>query len=126
MANPVQAFVNIAQIVGPVTQSGWTTFSFAMTAGFQAFIPIEFNMTGDFSFSPEVWVRRSTDGGTNFETKGNLISVLPDDLLATGRVIRKDIELDTGWYIILVMAGSHPVQTYTIALGTAHIITAYA
>ena len=126
MANPVQAFVNIGQTVGPVTQSGWATFSFAMTAGFQALIPVEFNMTGDFSFSPEVHVRRSTDGGASFETKGSIASILADDGLATGRLIRNDIVLDTGWYIILVCAGSHQVQTYTVGLGTAHIITAYA
>lgn len=126
MANPVQAFVNVGQTVGPVTQSGWATFTFAMTAGFEAHIPVEFAMTGDFSFSPEVWVRRSTDGGASFETRGSIAAVIADDLLATDRTIRRDITLDTGWYIILVQAGSHQIQTFTVGLGTAHIITAYA
>jgi len=126
MANPVQAFINVGQTVGPVTQSGWATFSFAITAAFEAFVPVEFNMTGDFSFSPEIWVRRSTDGGGTFETQGSISNIFSDDGLATGRTLRRDLRLDTGWYMILVQAGSHQVQTFTVGLGTAHIITAYA
>jgi hypothetical protein len=126
MANPVQAFVNVNQTVGPVTQSGWATFTYAITAGYNAFIPVEFAMTGDFSFSPEVYVHRSTDGGNSFETQGSLYALIADDGLATDRTIRKDIELDTGWYQIRVMGGSHETQTFTISLTTAHVITAYA
>jgi len=55
MANPIQAFVNIAQVVGPVTQSAFATFTFAITQEFKAYIPVEFLMTGNFSFAPEVF-----------------------------------------------------------------------
>ena len=126
MANAVQAFVNVGQITGSLTQSVWATFTFANTAGFEAQIPVEFAMTGDFSTSPEIHVFRSTDGGATFETQGSVYGVIRDDTLATGRTIRKDITLDNGWYQIRVMTGSSAVATYTVALTTAELITAYA
>lgn len=126
MVNPVQAFVDVGQAVGPVTQSGWATFTFAITQEFKAHVPINFAMTGDFSFAPEVWVHRSTDGGASFETTGSYYRAIPNDGSAVSRTIVEDLELETGYYKIQVMAGSHQIQTFTISLTTAHVISAYA
>jgi len=75
------------------------------------------------------FVLRSTDGGASFETHGSLprhVMTIPDDGAgAADRTITRTFSLETGHYMINIMAGSHQIQTFTVSLTTAHVITAY-
>ena len=131
MANPVLTWVNTyAAGAGPAGASGWMTFSFCMTQGFEARVPVQFLMTGRMSFSPEIHIVRSTDGGGTWETFAakTVRGVFANDTpLDTGvRTLRKDIVVDPGMYLVLLMTGSSAQTTYSAALGTAELITAYA
>ena len=129
MANPVLSWINTYAVgAGPATASSWLTFSFCMTQGFEARLPVEFLLTGNMSFSPEISILRSTDNGASWENLANrtLVGVFTNDVTNTSRTIRKVITLETGRYMILVQTGSSALTTYSAYLGTAEIVSAYA
>ena len=127
MANPVLTWVNTYTAgAGPAAASSFLTFSFAMTAGFEARVPVEFLMTNDFSFAPEIYVWRAAGGTYETTAEKTIMGVFRDDGLTTNRTLRKIITLDTGVYYIAVWTGSSSTTTYSAGLGTAEIITAYA
>lgn len=129
MANPYQAFVGTYVGGAGVAQSGFVTFSFANTAGFDAYIPIVMNCPGTTSISAgaEVTVYRSTDGGVTWETSpdGTLAAVFSRPTTAS-QTQRKDIYLSTGQFLIQVMVGGGSATTWTAQAQTAFLITAYA
>lgn len=129
MATPYQAFVGTYVGGAGVAQSGFVTFSFANTAGFDAYIPIVITSPGTTSISAgaEVTIYRSTDGGVTWETSpdGTLAGVFTRPTTAS-QVQRKDIYLNTGQFLIQVLCGGGCASTWTAQAQTAWLITAYA
>lgn len=127
MATPFQAFV--ATYVGGmgVAQSGFATFSFANTAGFECHVPIVITHPGTnlLSAGPEVTVYRTTDGGATWETVGRLDTVFPRPTTAS-QVQRQDAQLGTGQFLVSVQVGGGQASTWTVQQQTAWVITAYA
>lgn len=127
MPNPIQAFVGTYVGGGGCSASGFLTFSFANTQGFDTYVPVTITSPGTTSISAgaEVTVYRTTDGGTNWETVGSVGLVFPRPSLAS-QVQRRDLYLTTGQYLIAVMVGGGNSSTFTAQVGTAWQITAYA
>ena len=119
--NPVQTYVGAFNGAGGATQSGSITFSFAITQEFEAWIPIRVITSGNVSCGAEVYTYRSCDGGASWETEGNFVGAFP---LFVG-TMKKDIHVETGQYLIEVMVGGGIANSYSAALDTAYVITAY-
>lgn len=128
MANPVQAYVSTYVASLGAGQSGWATFSFCNTVGFDAEVPVEFALASAFSFSPTITAWRSTDGGASWESanQGTLLGVFAAPPTQTAQTLRKVVILENGQYLIGVMAGSHQNQSFSVKLGTVRLISAYA
>jgi len=127
MANPYQAFVGTYVGGAGVAQSGFVTFSFANTAGFEAYIPLTMTCPGTTTISAgaEVTIYRTADGGTTWETEGSLGAIFPRPINAN-EVRRRLLYLGIGQFLIAVQVGGGSASTWTAQVGTAYIITAYA
>lgn len=126
--NAQQAFVSTYRgaLAGGVCAN--MTFSFAITAGYDAFVPVVIKTSHQMSFSPEVWVYRSADGGASWESagEGTLSTVFPLNTAAADKTagISRCIALTTGQYLVRVITGSGTAATYTVSLETAYVISA--
>jgi len=120
--NPVQAYVDTFNGAGGAIQSGSITFSFAITQEFEAWVPIRVITSGNVSCGAEIYTYRSCSGDSGpWETEGNFVGAFP---LFVG-TMRKDIHVETGQYLIEVMVGGGIANSYSAALDTAYVITAY-
>ncbi len=126
MPTPFQAFVGTYVGGGGTSGSTFVTFSFANTAGFDAWVPIVITCPGTTSISAgaEVAVYRTTDGGTTWETVGSVGATFPKPTIAS-QVQRRDVYLPTGQYLIGVMVGGGTSSTWTAQIGTAWVLSAY-
>jgi hypothetical protein len=130
MANPIQAYINTFNGTGGQNESNVLTFSFAITAAFEAWIPIRVlypNTTG-ISAGAEVYTYRSTDGGATYETVKNFASFFPKPTAAS-QIDKRDIQLFTGQYLVAVQVGGNGAAawgTWSVEFGTAWVITAYS
>ncbi len=126
MATPYQAFVGTYVGGAGVAQSGFVTFSFANTAGFDAYIPIVMTCPGTTSISAgaEVTIYRTTDGGTTWETDGTLALAFSKPTTAS-QVQRADVYVNTGQFLVSVQVGGGCASTWTAQQATAWVITAY-
>ena len=120
--NPVQAFVDTFNGTGGALQSGSVTFSFAITQEFEAWLPIKVLTPADVSCGAEVYTYRSCDGGNTWETEGNFVGAFP---LSGSDTMIKDIHVETGQYLVQVMVGGGSAGSYSAAMNTAYVITAY-
>jgi len=120
--NPVQAFLDTFNSTGGVLQSQSITFSFGITQEFEAWIPIKVLTPAAVSAGAEVYTYRSNDGGNTFETEGNFVGAFPLDNSAT---MIKNIHVETGQYLIEVMVSGGSAGSYSAAMDTAYVITAY-
>lgn len=127
MAQPYQAFVGTYVGGAGVAQSGFWTFSFHNTAGFDAYVPIIITCPGTTSISAgaEVTLYRSTDGGVTWETEGSPAGFFTKPTVAS-QVQIDAISVGTGSFYIGVQIGGGCASTWTAQLGTAWVITAYA
>lgn len=130
MANPyvalVSTYVGWANLT---TQSASMTFSFAITAGFEAWVPITLYTTAQLSIGGTVRVYRSTDNGATWETIGGVAAAFNGATAAAAALTqRQDVNLGTGIYLVSVLAPTQGVSTapITAQLGTAFVISAYA
>jgi len=119
---PIQAFLDTFNGVGGTLQSGSVTFSFGITAEFEAWVPIRVLTPANVSAGAEVYIYRSNDGGATFETEGNFAGAFPLDNSAN---MVKNIHVETGQYLIEVMVGGGSSASYSAAQETAYVITAY-
>ena len=126
MTNAVQAFVDTFNGALGHTNSQNLTFSFAITNEFEAFIPIQIQVSANISFAPEVWYYQSGDGGTTWETQGNLALVFDNRGTGATHTQRRGFKLTTGQYLIRVITGGATASaTYTASLQTCWMITSY-
>ncbi len=127
MSNPVQVFVGTYVGGGGAAQSGVVTFSFANTGGFEVYLPIKMTMaaTNTLSAGAEVTLYRTADGGTTWETVGNLAWVFPRPTAAS-QVQIQDVFIPTGQFLVGVQVGGGQTTTWTAQTLTAWQITAYA
>lgn len=126
MSNPFQAFVGTYVGGAGAAQSGFVTFSFAITQEWEAQVPIIITCPGTTSISAgaEARVYRTTDGGTTWETDGAPGATFSKPTTA-GQVQRVDVPLTTGQYLIAVMVGGGSASTWTAQAGTAWVVTGY-
>ena len=120
--NPVQTFVDTFNGKGGCLQSESITFSFAITQGFDAWIPITVITPANVSAGAEVYTYRSADGGASWDTEGNFVGAFP---LSGSTTMIKDIHIETGQYLIEVMVSGGSSASYSAELNTAYVITAY-
>jgi hypothetical protein len=131
MANPIQAFVTSFSVKTGAQQSGNLTFSFAMTAGFEAWIPVRilYPATTGISAGAEVSIYRSTDGGNSYETVPNytLSSFFPKPTAAS-QTDRRDVQVYPGQYLVSVqVGGGSAAGTWSVEFATTvWVITAYS
>ena len=127
MATPFQAFVGTYVSGAGIAQSGFWTFSFANTAGFEGYVPIIITCPGTTSVSAgaEVTMYRSTDGGASWENQGTLAYAFPRHTSAS-QILIQDIYVSTGQFYVSVQVGGGVATTYSANAGTAWILTAYA
>jgi hypothetical protein len=128
MANAVPVFVSTFVSAGiGVAQSGFATFSFANSAGFDVYVPVFINSPGTTSISAgaEVTVYRSMDGGTNWETEGWPARVFSKPTTAS-QLQKAGVRLSQGVFLVSVMVGGGCASTWTAQFQTAWIISAFA
>lgn len=127
MANPY--FVKVGTFNGGlgVAQSGFATFSFVMTSDFECLVPISINNPGTTSISAggTVFLYRSVDNGGTWETEPFIGGGFRKPT-AANQVQRLDVPLVTGWYLVSVNVGGGVASTWTVQMGTAEVLTAYA
>lgn len=121
--NPVQSFLSTYVASGASGQSLYVTFSFAITANFEAQIPVLMVTPAGVTAGAEVYVFRTADGGATYETELSIAGVFSRSGSATQR---KDINVTTGQYLVSVLVGGGSSATWSVGLGTAWVITAYA
>jgi hypothetical protein len=128
MANPFISLVSTYVASAETTQSQYITFSFANTSGFDCWVPVMVaypNTTG-ISAGAEVYTFRSTDNGATYETVQNAATAFPLPTAAL-QVARRDINVGNGiFYVAVLTGGGNANVTYTVQLGTAYLVTAYA
>lgn len=126
MATPYQAFVGTYVGGAGVAQSGFVTFSFANTAGFDAYVPVVITSPGTTSISAgaEVTLYRTTDGGATWETDGTMSAVFSKPTTAS-QVQRRDVYFGTGQFLISIQCGGGVASTWTAQVQTAWVISAY-
>jgi hypothetical protein len=125
--NPVATLVSTyVATIGQAQQSTYVTFSFVMTAGFYAQMPIIINNpnTNTLSAGAIVTIYRSGDTIT-WESESSVAYVFARPTTAL-QIQSRVIALEPGVYIIAVMVGGGQASTWTVQLGTAWQITAYA
>ena len=122
--NPVQAFNNTYNGAGAGVQSGWVTFSFAITQEFEAFVMYEVVTPNTYSAPAEAYAYRTVDGGNEWETDGTFKGSFP---LTANATHRKTLNLETGQYLIAVMVGDTRANNVTCSVAqlTAYVVTAY-
>ena len=125
MANRVLTRVSTFVGGAGAAQSGFVTFSFANTAGFESLIPVRITNPGTTSISAgaEVTVFRTADG-TVWESAGNLAQVFARPTAASQVQIRDVQLLDAGRFIIAVNVGGGAASTWTAEVLTAEVVTA--
>ena len=121
MPNSIVAYVATVHAGSNIATSAYITFSFQLTAGFEAWVPIRCVTTANVSAGAEVYVWRSMDGGANWETLATLAEVFPR---ASSTNAQKGIRLDTGQYLIGVLTGGP--NGVTVMMETAWVVTAYS
>ena len=127
MANPVQTYVSTYVAAGSAAQSLYFTATFIMTAGFEAWVPVQITSPGTTSISAgaEVTVYRSTDNGVTWENVGSLAAVFPAPT-AANQVQQKAVQFDPGYYLISTCTGGGSAGVvWSCKYGTAWEITAY-
>ena len=126
MAQPIIAWVASILPTTSAGQSGSVTFTFQMTAGFEAYFNINAGLPGTTSVSagPEVDVYRSTDGGATYETIATVAAVFPTLPIAT--VQTRQVLLTTGYWAIRLQTGGGVATTVSFQVNTAMVITAYS
>jgi len=124
--NPFQFFVSTFIGGAGVAQSGFFTFTFHNTQGFEAYVPIVITCPGTNSISAgaEVTVYRSTDGGVTWETDGSIRRAFSRPT-AANQVQRADLRLNAGSFCVAVMVGGGCTSTWTAQDLTAWLVTAY-
>lgn len=108
-------------------QSGFVTFSFVNTAGFDAFAEVKITCPGTTSISAgaEVVLYRTIDNGTTWETDGSPAAIFSRPTAAS-QVQRRDVLIPTGQFLVAVQVGGGSASTWTAQFNTAVVITAYA
>ncbi len=128
MAIAIQAFTNTFNANLGAQQSGNVSFSFAITAGIEAWVPIKvlYPATTGISAGAEVSIYRSTDGGASYETQATytLSSFFPKPTAAS-QIDKRDIYFTTGQYLVSVQVGGGTAAgTWSVEFGTAWVVTA--
>ncbi len=127
MANPV--LVPVTTFVGGmgVAQSSFATFSFTLTNNFEALIPIQINCPGTTSISAgaTVYLYRSTDNGTTYETEP-LVALGFKKPTTASQIQSSGFTVGPGWYLVTVNVGGGSASTWTAQQLQAQVITAYA
>jgi hypothetical protein len=126
MAQPVQGFIDAYNAALMETISSDVTFSFAITAEYEALVPLEIRFSGNVSLGPEVYHYRTADGGETWESEGNLAAVFSDPGGEANHVMQKAVYLTNGQYLIRVLTGTGTAGTWTVELQTARVIGTYA
>jgi hypothetical protein len=127
MASPVQGFVDAYRATLAGTASQNITFSFAITAEYEAIVPFGVFYSGNISLGPEVYFYRTGSGGQGWESEGNLATVFSDPGDgAANRTMRRCVYLTNGQYLIRVLTGTGTTGTWTVELQTARVIGTYA
>jgi hypothetical protein len=124
VTNRQQAFISTYAGSGASAQSAFATFSFANTAGFDAFIPIKIIYPTNNSAGSEITVFRSMDGGVTYETSGTLLLAFPR--LANATHVKMLVIRDPGIYLVSVLGGGAAASTFSYNFGaTIELTTAY-
>jgi hypothetical protein len=126
MANPIPVFVSTFVAGLGVAQSGFATFSFSMSSGWEAWVEVKMTIPGTTSISAgaEVTIYRSVDGGVTYETDGTPAGVFKKPTVAS-QVQKKDVCFGPGQYLVSVMVGGGAASTWTAQLMTAWELTSY-
>lgn len=130
MANPVRVLVTTYLAGACTSESVFATFTFVLTSDFEANIPVIIRTpaTTGMSAGAEVNVYRSNDQGATYETDGSFVAAFSKPTAAS-QVQRRSIRLTTGYWIISVCTGGGGAagnSTFSVMLGTAEVISAYA
>lgn len=120
----VRAYVATINAGNSTAASAYWTHTIAVTAGFEARVPIRWCGTTDNSAGPEIYAYRAAlippAGTAPYETEGRLKYVFPRTSNATKT---KVVELDTGMWVLAVLNGGPWPATFMCL--TQEVITAY-
>jgi len=128
MGNPVLTHINTyGGTLAAAAVNGDVTFSFCMTAGFEAWLPISVATSMAISAVGEVVTYRSTDGGASWPTSGSTREILGSIAAGAAVAITKVVRIPKpGMYLVRVHAMDGTASTQTFTLGTQEILTAIA
>lgn len=126
MATVFEQFVSTYIGAAGVAQSGFQTFSFDITGGFEALIPIMIRSPGTTSISAgaEVIAYRMADVGSSWETEGDP-RIIFNKPTAANQIQRRHLRLTTGRWLVGVMVGGGSASTWSCQFGTAEVIASY-
>jgi len=122
MATPQIYTTGAFNATGSAGQSASVTFSLNIDSAFYANVPIQVQTPTNVSCGAIVTLYRSTDA-TNWETTGSVVSVFP---LQGSATMRQSFVATQGNYLVSVLTGGGSSASYSVALQSIEICSAYA
>ena len=123
VATPVVAYVASINAGQALPQTGTLTFNVNIPAAWQIVLPIIFKApnTANISAGPLIFVFRSADGGTTFDTQPLQSVGLARPTAAQQQQF--SLSLITGNYLICAVAGGGVAATWSVQVLTQQILT---
>lgn len=123
VATPVVAYVASIEAGKALPQTGTYTFNIAIPAAWEIKLPIEVMApnTANNSSGPLIFVFRSSDGGTVFDTVALQSVGLTRPTAAQKQQF--SMKLETGNYLVCVVMGGGQASTWSIRVLTQQILT---
>jgi hypothetical protein len=124
MAAPIHAYLSSIITGTAIGRSAQLTVPLSFN-GFEGWVPfhgIQPN-TSSLSAGWEAYGYRSTDGGNSYETVASASFVIT---LGQSANDRKDMRLESGYWLLKIISGGNTAVTFSFDIGTVDVITGIA
>jgi hypothetical protein len=124
VSTPVMAYLASINAGAALAQTGTLTFAVNIPNAWQILLPVIFKApnTANISAGPLIYVFRSTDGGTTYDT----VPLQSIGLLRPTAALQQQfsMKLEAGNYLVCAVAGGGVAATWTAQVLTSQILTA--
>jgi hypothetical protein len=124
MAAPIHAYLTSLISGTAMARSSNLTVPLSIN-GFEGWVPFHGIQptTSSLSAGWEAYGYRSTDGGNTYETVASASFAIT---LGSAANDRKDMRLESGYWLLLIRSGGNTAVTFSFDIGTVDLITAIA